>query len=103
MRSMPGGVAYVRERPGEADEGRWITQAPVCRRCGKACGKLREDRHGWGGQREAEVNHIRPVNGKRKFFSCDHHQENLEVLCHACHVVVGIEQRAAGLIGKAKP
>lgn len=46
-----------------------------------------------------EVNHIDPVNGLRENFSCHHHQENLEVLHHVCHVEVTNEQRAAGLIG----
>ena len=77
---------------------------PVCRRCGKFC----ESFENKGGvyitdRREAEVNHIVPVNGNRTHFGCCHHQENLEVLCHGCHVLVGIEQRRAGLIGKPKP
>jgi hypothetical protein len=49
-----------------------------------------------------EVNHKVPLNGDRPAFGCCHHQENLEVVCHDCHVTIGIEQRAAGLIGTPK-
>lgn len=47
-----------------------------------------------------EVNHIMPVNGHRPGFGCMNHQSNLEVLCHACHVIATAEQRAAGLFVK---
>ena len=47
----------------------------------------------------AEVNHIVPVNGDRQHFSCANHLDNLEALCHVCHLAVTAEQRAAGLIG----
>lgn len=46
-----------------------------------------------------EVNHIAPVNGDRGFFSCANHQDNLEVLCHQCHVMATREQRRRGIIG----
>ena len=45
-----------------------------------------------------EVNHILPVNGKRLTVSCANHQDNLETLCHPCHVDVTKQQRAAGLL-----
>lgn len=48
-----------------------------------------------------EVNHIVPLNGDRPAFGCCHHQANLELLCHADHLVTTAEQRAAGLIGRA--
>lgn len=48
-----------------------------------------------------EVNHIQPVNGDRRYFSCQHHQSNLEALCHECHVATTNEQRRLGLIGPA--
>ena len=67
---------------------RGLTRPPlgyVCARC--------EGFKAW------EVNHIEPVNGDRQHFSCRHHQTNLEVLCHQCHLIVTAEQRAAGLIG----
>lgn len=83
-RSRPFGPT---QKPhGEPWRGR-----PVCARCLKECGSF-------GDKREAEVNHITPLNGVRPHFGCCHHQENLEVVCHACHVQIGIEQRAAGLI-----
>lgn len=47
-----------------------------------------------------EVNHIMPVNGQRAAFDCQHHRDNLEVLCHSCHVATTATQRAAGLIGR---
>ncbi len=59
----------------------------VCACCG---------RMGFG---EGEVNHIAPVNGERGFFSCANHQDNLEVLCHPCHVMATREQRRRGIIG----
>ena len=33
---------------------------------------------------------------------CSNHQDNLEALCHACHLDVTAEQRRAGLIGKPR-
>lgn len=40
-----------------------------------------------GGLTEApEVNHIIPVVGGNRSVSCLNHEENLEVLCHSCHV-----------------
>ncbi len=59
--------------------------ATICFRCGERC--------------VPEVNHIVPLNGDRPSFGCMHHRENLNVLCHACHLQVTAEQRAAGLIG----
>lgn len=84
--------ALMRARPE-----RKLHVPPICKRCGKECGWL--NTLGYG-RREAEVNHIVPLNGQRSHFSCAHHQENLEVLCHGCHVQVGVEQRRAGLIGR---
>lgn len=89
--ACPGGESHVRD-----ERGLWKRQQSVCRRCQKSCGLFL--RH-VNGQREAEVNHIVPVNGNRPHFGCCHHQENLEVLCHDCHVTVTKEQRRAGLIG----
>jgi len=54
----------------------------ICVRCGERC--------------TPEVNHIVPVNGRRPMFGCEHHQSNLEVLCHQCHLDATREQRAAG-------
>lgn len=51
---------------------------------------------------DLEVNHIHPLNGIRPTFGCCHHQDNLEAVCHECHVEITTEQRRAGLIGPPK-
>jgi 5-methylcytosine-specific restriction endonuclease McrA len=43
-----------------------------------------------------EVNHIVPLNGDPRTESCFHHQTNLEVLCHDCHVDATNQQRRDG-------
>ncbi len=40
-----------------------------------------------------EVNHIVPREGKGYGQGCHNHQENLETLCHNCHVAVTRRQR----------
>lgn len=55
-----------------------------------------------GSKDTLEVNHIEPCNGKHSKFGCWHHLENLETLCHQCHVVVTNEQRADGQFRKAR-
>lgn len=45
----------------------------------------------------SEVNHIEPRNGAGYDAGCWNHQENLEALCHACHVVVTTGQQRARL------
>ena len=45
-----------------------------------------------------EVNHIQPVNGRRRSVDCQNHQDNLETLCHDCHVSITKQQREAGLL-----
>lgn len=57
--------------------------------CTRSCGR-------WA----TEVNHITPLNGLRPHFGCCHHRDNLEALCHSCHLQTTAEQRAAGLIGR---
>lgn len=64
--------------------------ATYCARCGERIEGM------------PEVNHIVPVNGARPFFGCMHHLANLEALDHACHLIVTAEQRAAGMIGRAR-
>lgn len=62
--------------------------------------RYRCQRCGAGKEAGLEVNHVVPVNGAGYGDGCpQHHQENLEVLCHDCHVRTTNEQRAAGLIG----
>lgn len=41
-----------------------------------------------------EVNHINPIRGAGYSLSCHHHLDNLEALCHQCHVQVTKQQRA---------
>lgn len=41
-----------------------------------------------------EVNHIEPRRGAGYGFGCWNHQDNLETLCHGCHVEVTTAQRA---------
>ena len=47
-----------------------------------------------------EVNHIIPCKGKHGVTGCHHHQDNLEVLCHECHLKATAAQRAAGHFAK---
>jgi 5-methylcytosine-specific restriction endonuclease McrA len=70
--------------------------AYTCRHCGYTPGKrpnrrgyLIHFRRGHG----MEVNHIAPLNGRGYRLSCAHHLENLETLCHECHVGVTNHQR----------
>lgn len=44
------------------------------------------------------MNHITPVNGKRKSFDCQNHLDNLEILCRECHLAVTKQQWDMGLI-----
>ena len=44
-----------------------------------------------------EVNHKDPCLGRHKQWGCHHHSDNLEVLCHPCHVKETARQRAEGL------
>ena len=41
----------------------------------------------------AEVNHVDPRVGSGYGFGCWNHQDNLETLCHRCHVRVTTQQR----------
>lgn len=49
-----------------------------------------------GSKNKLEVNHIKPCLGKHGKKGCWHHIDNLETLCHECHVQVTNEQRASG-------
>jgi hypothetical protein len=40
-----------------------------------------------------EVNHIQPLRGSYRVVTCSNHLDNLEVLCHRCHVVATAAQR----------
>ena len=82
--------------------------AAVCARCKGPARAIAQPETVENGRRYTarywapEVNHKTPLNGVRPFFGCCHHQDNLECVCHPCHVAIGIEQRAAGLIGTPK-
>ena len=62
----------------------------ACERCGFKPGDVRKDpqrrrlyaRH----VLRLEVNHIQALGGRYRGVTCLNHQENLEVLCHSCHV-----------------
>lgn len=56
-----------------------------------------------GSMEALEVNHIVPLAGRSRRESCAHHQSNLEVLCHDCHVDVTNEQRAVGWFRRDRP
>ena len=71
-----------------------------CRRCGREVQD--EDRHG---EDCAEVNHIEPRNGKGYGVGCWNHQDNLETLCHKCHLLVTAGQRGyvpGGAVNQAR-
>lgn len=55
--------------------------------------------HRWARTLQLEVNHKAPVLGRHAEFSCLHHVDGLETLCHRCHVQETNAQRAAGLLG----
>ncbi len=73
----------------------------ACQRCGFKPSAVRSDpaqargyaRH----ELKLEVNHIVALRGRYRFVSCLNHADNLEVLCHRCHVGVTNEHRAAAL------
>ena len=63
----------------------------ACERCGFKPNEIKKDperrliftRH----ELRLEVNHIQPLGGRYRGVTCLNHQENLEVLCHRCHVL----------------
>jgi predicted nucleic acid-binding Zn ribbon protein len=44
---------------------------------------------------DPEINHITPVIGGNRSVTCLNHEENLELLCHACHVGTTTDQLAS--------
>lgn len=62
----------------------------ACQRCGFKPSAVRKDpvrarefaRH----ELKLEVNHVSPLRGSYRFANCLNHAENLQVLCHRCHV-----------------
>ncbi len=79
--------------------------------CSDQCSRVYGQNHDWGNARMAarrrdgykcvrceskekiEVNHIIPRRGRGYGTGCQHHQTNLETLCHNCHVRITNEQR----------
>jgi len=84
---------------------RWFCRAPA------GCRHTWLENHHWGYARPAarkrangqcvrcgsaanvEVNHIVPRDGQGYARGCHHHQDNLEALCHPCHVETTRRQR----------
>ncbi|MSQ32317.1 MAG: HNH endonuclease [Dehalococcoidia bacterium] len=69
----------------------------TCQMCGSSIGK-QADRRGrmyWRRRNHGmEVNHIAPLNGRGYHIGCSHHLDNLQTLCHDCHLTVTLEQRS---------
>lgn len=85
--------------------------------CSKSCALWFTNQHRWTNARKqaklrvahykcaacsgyfktVEVNHIKPCVGERGW-GCQHHEENLEILCKPCHLVATAQQRKEGLI-----
>lgn len=69
----------------------------ACERCGFKPSVVRKDpdhktryaRH----ELRLQVNHIVPLTGAYRLVTCLNHQDNLEVLCHRCHVEATNTQR----------
>ncbi len=90
-----GTARLIAQYPGSYLDGSGYLQGMKER---AECARLSDDCDG-----ALECNHIAPVNGDRQTFGCQNHQSNLEMLCHAHHLEVTAEQRAAGLIGRKIP
>lgn|SRR6478735_8226749 len=66
-----------------------------CAHCGAPEG-IRWDTK--NGRSTLEVNHVEPVRGDRRSYSCQNHLANLVVLCVSCHSTVTSQQRREGLL-----
>lgn len=78
--SWTGARHAALKRNRQADEGLH------CERCLRGFGDWRDT---------PEVNHIIPLVGADRVWTCANHEDNLEVLCHSCHLIVTAEQREA--------
>ena len=67
----------------------------LCEHCGAPDPGKRPDGKRYRYRSHFEVNHIQPLIGAYRGWSCLNHQDNLEALCHACHVQVTNQQRAS--------
>jgi hypothetical protein len=72
----------------------------ACQRCGFKPSAVRKDPELARGYRrhelKLEVDHIDALRGRYRFVSCLNHADNLEVLCHRCHVEVTNARRSSG-------
>lgn len=77
-----------------------------CERCGFKPSKVRRDPAARGQylrhELRLQVNHIEPLVGAYRLVTCANHLENLEVLCHRCHLAVTGEQRTGRLEAVAR-
>jgi 5-methylcytosine-specific restriction endonuclease McrA len=100
------------ERQGRSVCGRCEKALPKGRRswCSDRCRRTFSRNHWWprassaalrrdkyacvrcGERRRLEVNHIEPIRGGPRTMSCLNHLDNLETLCHACHLIVTAQQ-----------
>jgi len=89
-----------------------------CRNCGAAAPKrpartafatlpkYRAAMRAWRAAKQTgrmEVNHRIPCRGKHGTVSCDHHLDNLETLCIACHRVLTLADRSASSVRLDQP
>jgi 5-methylcytosine-specific restriction endonuclease McrA len=65
----------------------------LCDHCGSVDPGRRTDGKRYRYRSRFEVNHIVPLNGSQRSWSCLNHSENLETLCHSCHLKVTNAQR----------
>lgn len=89
--------------------------------CSSKCNTEYYEQHYWTSRRKAalkrdkhkcvkcgqpevklEVNHINPLIGSGYNLSCKHHLENLETVCHPCHVQITNQQRKDRKLTKKK-
>lgn len=65
----------------------------LCDHCGAVDPGKRPDGKRYRYRSRFEVNHVVPLNGGRRGWSCLNHPDNLETLCHTCHLKVTSAQR----------
>jgi len=64
-----------------------------CNHCGAVDPGKRPDGKRYRYRSRFEVNHIVPLEGAYRGWSCLNHPDNLETLCHSCHLRVTNAQR----------
>lgn len=87
---------YANHRLPQAKEAvmRRIGHPAACELCGDM--EPVDTASGYGESHCFEVDHIIPMSGAdRSQMSCLHHQDNLRLLCVACHRTVTAQQRTA--------